>query len=123
MYTKEELAKIKTADEAVKNGFAEFANTDRGISTGHAGKHYLRKGMQIVRTHYEFTDENNEIHEGFTWSCMGVPLGALRALNKVEEQQIKIDDKVYLMAVVKEDCVIDGVSLGNNRYRYDLVKG
>lgn len=123
MFTQEELSKVKTADAAVKMGFAEFANTDRGTSTGHAGKHYLRKGMQVVRTHYEFTDENEQTHEGFTWSCMGVPLGALRALNKVEEQTVQVDGKTYLMAVVKEDCIIDGVSLGNNRFRYDLVKG
>lgn len=123
MYTKEELSKVKTAEEAAKLGFAEFSATDRGTSSGHAGKHHLTKGALVVRSHYEFTDENGANHEGFTWSCMGVPLGALRALNKVEEQSIQIDGKTYLMAVVKEDCIIEGVSLGNNRFRYDLVKG
>lgn len=125
MFTLHDLEKdySKMSEEQLKEvGFSEITANDRGVY-GHAGKHYLKRGTPVGRKYFEITDDNgNIITKGYTWSCYGVPLGALRMLGMVAEKLIEKDGKKYLRALVSEDCCIEGIPIGNNRYRYEIVK-
>lgn len=127
MFTLEDLSNechSKMSKEQLKEaGFSEITADDRGVGSGHAGKHYLKKGTPVSRKYFEITDDSgNIITKGYTWSCCGVPLGALRMLGKVAEKLVEKDGKTYLRALVSEDCCIEGILIGNNRYRYEIVK-